>query len=471
MALSSKNDVDGLSSEVLRVLRQGPQPAAQVIAVLGISQPTFSRTIQHLGDQVTTFRVTGQRTPLYAALRTLPQAINPRQSVFRYLQAGKMAPFATVEFLSGGGTLERVQNGKTTLYDGLPPYMAFSAPSGFLGRQIAQRASRSHPFPESLKDWGDEHRIAYLFTMGLNLPGNLVFGNASLQLEMDFREAKPVASSERLEYYVQMAQELKAAAYGSSAGGEQPKFLCFSEDSGHVIVKFVKRGSRMAELLPLEHLALRALASVGVPSAPTQLFMGDDYVFLEIVRFDREGATGRIGMLSAGAVDDEFFGKRDTWSEFAKRCVRAKYLSDTDAEYIDTMSAFSELIGNTDKHFENLSLLIGDDGEYKGVAPAYDILPMRYAPIGGGIEPNLTPIEPKIGTVGAKPDIWARAGSAAVLFWHSVQKEDLPVPMSTEFRQLAARNLGVVRDFLVPLVSDEVLQRMNLAAGAGGDVA
>ena len=29
--------------------------------------------------------------------------------------------------------------------------------------------------------------LAYLFTRGLNLPGNSVFGDASLQLEMDFR--------------------------------------------------------------------------------------------------------------------------------------------------------------------------------------------------------------------------------------------------------------------------------------------
>lgn len=458
MATGPQQERDPLGQALLRILRKGPQSAAQVTAALGISQPTFSRTIHELGSHVTWFRVSGQRTPLYAALRTLPQGLNPRQSIHRSLSTGKIAPFAAVEFLAGGATLERVPGGRTTLYEGLPPYMAFAAPSGFLGRQIAQEASRSQPFPQSLRDWSDEHRIAYLFTMGLNLPGNLVFGDACLQREIDFRAARPVTAADRLVHYGEMAQALKAAAYGSSAGGEQPKFLSFTADSGHVIVKFAKRGSRMADLLPLEHLALRALAEVDVPSAPTQLLVGTDHVFLEVVRFDRQGATGRIGMLSAGSVDDEFFGLRDTWSEFAARCERSKYLSSVDARRIDTMAAFSELIGNTDRHFENLSLLIDEDGEYRGVAPAYDILPMRYAPLGGGMEPDLSPIEPKIGTVGARPDVWARAAKAAGLFWRSAQQRDIPAPLSPAMRRLAARNLEVARAFVAPLVPDAVLQ-------------
>jgi len=87
-------------------------------------------------------------------------------------------------------------------------------------------------------------------------------------------------------------------------------------------------------------------------------------------------------MLSCGSVDDEYFGGRDSWSEFAARCEDAGYLSAQQARDIDVMAAFSELIGNTDRHFENISMLLDEDGEYAGVAPAYDILPMRYASIG-----------------------------------------------------------------------------------------
>ncbi|MES2533009.1 MAG: HipA domain-containing protein [Pseudomonadota bacterium] len=439
-------------TRVTRALVDGPMSAAQLMSSLGISQPTLSRTIQGMSASVTLFRIPGNRTPKYGLLRQLPLGLPPRQKIYRVLRNGSIAPFADVEFLAGGATLERIGPRAVTLYEGLPPYMAFAAPSGFLGRQLAQEASQRMQFPASLKDWRDEHRVAYLFTRGLNLPGNLVFGDTSLQAEMDLREAVPTSTAEKGAHFVQMAGALKDAAYGSSAGGEQPKFLGLTEGAGHVIVKFAKLGSRMAELLPLEHLALRSLREVGVPAASTQLLAAGDYVFLEVQRFDRAGRSGRVGMLSAGAVDDEFFGLRDTWSQFAARCEVANYLSAEDARHVDTMAAFSELIGNTDRHFENISLLIDEQGEYAGIAPAYDILPMRYASIGGGVDPDLMPIEPRVGTIGARPEVWARAMRAAERFWAAAQNEPLPVPVSAEFKRLAALNLEAARRFAAPLL-------------------
>lgn len=397
------------------------------------------------------FRVAGERTPRYALVRPLPLGLNPRQRIYRMLSTGSIEPFAEVEFLMGGATLERMSGG-ARLYAGLPPYMAFAAPSGFLGRQQAQEAARDQHFPTSLKDWGDEHHVAYLFTRGLNLPGNLIFGEASLQLEMELRSAQPTPVAEKAAHYQEMASALKGAAYGSSAGGEQPKFLGLAEDAGHVIVKFAKKGSRMAELLPLEHLALRSLDEVGVPATRSQLVVSQDYVFLEVQRFDRVGLNGRVGLLSAGSIDDEFFGKRDSWPEFAARCVQAKYLPAAAARHIEVMAAFSELIGNNDRHFENISLLIGEDGEYAGVAPAYDILPMRYASLGGGVDPDLAPIAPKVGPIGALPEVWARAADAAERFWTAVQSEELPAPIPAQMRELAAENLAVARRFVEPLL-------------------
>lgn len=425
--------------------------AAQLQIALNVSQPTLSRTIRGLSRTVTTFRVTGDRTPRYALLRQLPLGLNPRQRIYRHLSVGNIEPFAEVEFLAGGATLERVGH-VTRMYQGLPPYMSFAAPSGFLGHQLAHEAASVQPFPTSLKDWGDDHCVAYLFTRGLNLPGNLVYGDASLQMELDFRGLSPTPAEGKLDHYVGMASAPRGAAFGSSAGGEQPKFLWLTEDTGHVLVKFAKLGSRMAELLPLEHLALKSLAEVGVPASKTQLLTAGDYVFLEVQRFDRIGLKGRVGMLSAGAVDDEFFGMRDSWPEFAARCEQARYLSAEDVRHVDTMAAFSELIGNSDRHFENISVLIDEGGEYKCIAPAYDILPMRYASIGGCVDPDLTPIEPKVGTIGAKPEVWGRAAKAAEQFWRSAMTEELPVPLSREMRGLAQANLLAARAFVAPLL-------------------
>lgn len=377
--------------------------------------------------------------------------LSARQRIYRHMREGNIEPFADVEFLAGGSTVERIGT-VTRLYEGLPPYMLFAAPSGFLGRQLAHDVARSQPLPPSLKDWNDDHRVAYLFTQGLNLPGNLIFGSAPLERELAFMAVHPTPAENKIDRYVDMATALRGTAYGSSAGGEQPKFLWLTEDTGHVIVKFAKVGSRMADLLPLEHLALRCLAEVGVPASSTQLLAGGDYVFLEVQRFDRVGLNGRVGMLSAGSVDDEFFGMRDSWSEFAARCKQARYLTTEDARNFDVMAAFSELIGNNDRHFENISLLIREDGEYQGVAPAYDILPMRYSSLGGGVDPDLTPIEPKVGTIGAQPEVWARAAEAAERFWLAAMSEDLPAPLSPGMRQLARDNLRVAKAFVAPLL-------------------
>jgi hypothetical protein len=439
--------------ELALLLRGGPLSAQALISTLGISQPTLSRAMQAAPELFTQFRIPGERTTQYGCLRALPGGLLPRQTVYRVSTTGAIEPFAHVEFLVGGATLERdARHGKARLYAGLPPYMAFSAPSGFLGRRAARAVGSELHLPPSLKDWGDDHRIAYLFARGLNLASNLIYGDMSLQREMEFRQTVTHPPQDKLAHYVAMAKQRDDASFGAGAGGEQPKFLSVAQDAGHVIVKFARKGTRMADLLPFEHLALRALAEVDVPAATTALLVAEDYVFLEVRRFDRVGPHGRIGMLSAGAVDDEFFGARDTWSEFAARCVLARYLTNADARRIDVMAAFSELIGNGDRHFENISLLIGEDGEYRGVAPAYDILPMRYAPIGAGVDPDLLPITPRIGTIGAKPEVWGRAARAARRFWTDAQQVDLPAPVSPEFRALAARNLAAAEAFVAPLL-------------------
>ncbi|GAB2828984.1 type II toxin-antitoxin system HipA family toxin YjjJ [Comamonas piscis] len=443
------NDVQ---QAIERALSGGPCSGQQLLDALDISQPTLSRTIRELSTRITMFREPGQRAPQYALLRKLPLGLHPRQRVYRFLSTGNIVPYADLEFLAGGGTLERQEAGAIRLYEGLPPYMLFAAPSGFLGRQLAQTAARNQPFPASLKDWSDDHRIAFLFTQGLNLPGNLIFGDLPLQREMDLMRQPRPQGQDKLDIYVGLAQQLKNESYGSSAGGEQPKFLWVAEDTGSVIVKFARTGSRMAELLPLEHLALASLAEVGVPTAKTQLLAQDEFVFLEVQRFDRVGKQGRLGMLSAGAVDDEFFGARDTWPEFAARCVHAEYLSQQHAEHVAVMAAFSELIGNTDRHFENISLLIGDDGEYLGIAPAYDILPMRYASIGGGLDPELVPIEPKVSTIGAVPKVWSLAARAADAFWEAASQAQGAAPTSAAMRELALRNRAVAREFAAPLL-------------------
>ena len=345
--------------------------ASELLTALGTSQPTLSRTIHQIPDSFQ-FRVSGVRTPRYGIVRRLPGNLGGQQKVFRIDAHGSIAEVGTVCLLAGGETF--LQIGTTgRLYAGLPPAMAFAAPSGFLGRQAAH------------------------------------------------------------------------------AGGEQPKFLAFTKDRGHVLVKFAALGTRMAELLRMESLALDCLRGVGVTSAATQLLEHDGFAYLEVERFDRVGRHGRVGLLSAGALDDELFGHRDSWSQFAQRCESARILNADQTRRVHIMAAFSELIGNSDRHFENISLRLDAEGAVADVAPAYDILPMKYAPIGAGVEPELEPIMPKLGPIGVRAGVWGVASSAALTFWERC-RDDATLGLAEPMRAVAARNFEAVRQFVTPLV-------------------
>lgn len=52
---------------------------------------------------------------------------------------------------------------------------------------------------ESLRDWSDDHRAAFLIARGLNLPGDLVFGDSVLPQALDARKAAPIASHNKLQ--------------------------------------------------------------------------------------------------------------------------------------------------------------------------------------------------------------------------------------------------------------------------------
>ena len=96
------------------------------------------------------------------------------------------------------------------------------------------------------------------------------------------------------------------------------------------------------------------------------------------------------------------------------------------------------LIANTDRHYGNISLLL--DGDDWALAPAYDVLPMLYAPVGGELVArqfagqNLQP------TAATLPE-WPRAQTLAKAFW-SAAASDLRI--SAAFRQVCADNLALL---------------------------
>ena len=239
---------------------------------------------------------------------------------------------------------------------------------------------------------------------------------------------------------------MAGAPPGSSALGEHPKFtLCVAagEARTHVIVKFSPpqsspSGRRWSDLLTAEYLAHRELEQYGIPACRSALFEFGDRVFLECERFDRVGAKGRLGAVSLLAVDGSRYGKLDNWSAAANRLAADALLSAEDADRVRFLDAFGALIANTDRHFGNVMLFDRYAGPFE-LAPAYDMLPMLFAPQDGQIVPRQ--FGPPAAT-SAWLSVWPRAHALAQSYWNRLTKE---TRLSAEFRDLSSQCLAVLR--------------------------
>ncbi len=104
-----------------------------------------------------------------------------------------------------------------------------------------------------------------------------------------------------------------------------------------------------------------------------------------------------------------------------------------DAAALRWLTVFGILIHNTDQHFGNVSL-IPLEGNRFALAPAYDVLPMFYRPVGSEISPRRN--EVPVPAVGA-PLQWEDARSWALIFWEKAASDER---ISPEFRQICAEN-------------------------------
>ena len=343
-------------------------------------------------------------------------------------RVGVLTPFATLERISGGRFYVNEYAGRRELHDGLPWFLFDMRPQGFMGRLFGHPELGLAPNPDH---WSDDDVLKALCMAGDELPGNLIVGHQSFE---KFQRLQPQHA--KVHDYPRLADAaLQDGQPGSSAGGEQPKF-CTVADGLPVIVKFSPAGDapadqRWRDLLVCEHLALQALVGHGIPAAASRIVSGGGRVFLEVVRFDRT-AQGRVGMVSLMAYDTEYVGKIDNWANTAERMAARNLLTDRDADRLRFLEAFGILIGNTDRHYGNISLLI--EGDDWALAPAYDVLPMIYAPTAGElVERDFNPaaLNAPVQTLRQ----WADARLLARSYWGTVAADDR---ISEAFRQRAA---------------------------------
>jgi serine/threonine protein kinase HipA of HipAB toxin-antitoxin module len=185
-------------------------------------------------------------------------------------------------------------------------------------------------------------------------------------------------------------------------------------------------------LLLLEHVALRTLQDAGVDAAQTELVDMDGLRCLVVDRFDRVGEMGRRQVVTLAAASENVDG---SWADSAEEIHRRGELSDEGLHQITLLDAFGALIANTDRHHYNVSLFPTDSGY--DVAPAFDQLPMAYAPPASGNLRNAAIRQPHaaVNTL----EVWDEAQALAREYWRRVAEQQLSESMAVVAREHASR--------------------------------
>ncbi|MBB5209015.1 type II toxin-antitoxin system HipA family toxin YjjJ [Chiayiivirga flava] len=412
----------------------GPRTALQLAEALGVSQPTISRAIASLGDDVV--RLGRARSARYVLARPLARA-GDRWPLHRIDADGRPHTLGELRALHG----DRFQFTSTAprpvllqgefrdgLFPGLPWFLDDQRPQGFLGRQLAHRVAADIGAVDDPLRWTPDDIVLCLLRYGDDAPGDLVLGDTALQSALQHALApQTIDATQRQTHYPILADAaLRGEIVGSSAAGEQPKFAIILRDGDShrpVIVKFSERsgtpaGRRWADLLRCEHLAAAALRAHGQPAAESQVFEADGRVFLESTRFDRTPALGRRGFVSLAALDAAFYGHgRIDWWRFAPLLQRDGWLDAADAQRLAVLGWFGTLIANADMHLGNSGLHLADAAPL-ALVPAYDMLPMAFRPASNGelVARDYAVVLP----TPEQREPWQTAAVIALAFWSAV---------------------------------------------------
>lgn len=383
------------------LLAVGPLTARQLAEKMEVSQATLSRAIQSLGTQIIRF---GPYRSIHYALRR-PLLALPDVPIYRITPEGQVEALGQLTPVQPTGYVMRRSDGSASHSAGFPWWLDDMRPQGFLGRAFVAAQTETLGLPSRLGDWQEEHILrALLSQWGNDAIGNLIVGDAGREHFIQRPEPVALPAAGLAAAYAERArQALSGETPASSAGGEQPKFGAYVETANgprHVLVKFsldVGVGAdnpiaqRWRDLLLAEHHALTLLRDNEIGAVATRIVDHGRQRFLEVERFDRIGPHGRRGLISLSAMDAEFIGQgRGGWPAMTARLLAERHITSETHQATCLLHAFGTLIGNTDMHPGNLSF-VTDSGRPYPLAPAYDMLPMAFAPRSSGELPTTLP--------------------------------------------------------------------------------
>ena len=442
MPRNAKLDRDLIWAQMRQSLLRGPTSAAVLARTSRISQSSVSRVIAERGELV---RIGRRRNARYALRRHAVDVTQPLP-IYAIGEDGTARQLALLHLIYPQACYFEALDTDVpaAVFGDLPYFLHDLRPSGFLGRLVPEQ----HPelrLPPDVRHWSAEQTLGYLSKYGWDVPGNIIVGDGALTL---YNRRSPathaVELGKRRRRYPTFADDvLGATPPGSSAGGEQPKFLVtLLPERTAALVKFSPVtdnvvGRRYADLLVAEHVAHETLRHAGHAAARSEVLEAGGRLFLEVLRFDRTAHGGRRGLLSLEALDAEFVGKGTTWSEIARALWEQGHLDKGALYEIEWREQFGRWIGNTDMHPGNLSLFT-ERLRPVGLAPVYDMVPMHYVPRQGNVLTQplsfTRPLPPLV-------EAWLDAGRVALEFWNALARH----PRGSDvFRSVARENAVAV---------------------------
>lgn len=430
--------------------------AADIAAPLAVSIPTLHRMLQALGDAVVS---TGKaRRSRYALRRDLRGEFAPLP-LYEIDSAGRAERVSALDLVRPQGSRLPLtgtgwpvpEESRDGWWDGLPYPLYDMRPQGFMGRQFARAEHRQLGVSADPQEWSDDDIAWVLSRSGADASGNLILGDHAFERwqATKLAPAEPLRARAVGASYARLAEHaIGIGVAGSSAGGEFPKFVALRERAGsatpHVLVKFsgAERSAavrRWSDLLICEHLALETVAGLpGGVGARSRIIENAGRTFLEVERFDRHGAFGRSRLASLATLDAALLGAGTSeWTALANRFQAMGLLDAAAVERIRHLWWFGRLIANTDMHTGNISF-VPHDGLV--LAPAYDMLPMLYAPLPGGELPTRN-FEPPL-PLPPQRAVWQGACAAALAFWERAAGDER---ISTSFRRTCGVNAKRLR--------------------------
>jgi hypothetical protein len=374
--------------------RHGVVRTADLARAAGVSQPTISRALHQFGDALLRF---GSRRGARYALSSPIGAHGSNWPLFVLGADSQPEQVGRLHALLNGGFWLDVAGSRWTslvtpefpgeIFPDLPWFLEDYRPQGFLGRAFARKHAAALGQTENPTNWSGRTVIEAMLRFGGDFPGAFVLGRDSLTSALAERPAI-LAESEREDLYPELAAgALRGELIGSSAGGEQPKFVVdqAGETVRRLIVKFSNAmteptGRRWADLLYAEHVAGTVLTANGFPVARSEVIDAGGQRFLAVERFDHTAAGGRRPVISLRTVASAFLdGLGLPWPDHAKVLRERGWLGETEADQVASAWRFGRLIANTDMHEGNASVIVAPQRPLR-LAPLYDMLPMAYRP-------------------------------------------------------------------------------------------